>query len=129
MTDNIIDTLKFDENGLIPVITQDDKTNEVLMFAYMNKDSLKMSIEQKQAVYYSRSRQKLWHKGEKSGHIQHIKQIYADCDKDVILLKIKQTGDIACHTGRKSCFFNQLSDNNWIIVYDVIKNPHDIYKK
>lgn len=122
-----IKTLKFDENGLIPTITQDEKTGEVLMFAFMSTQSLILSIEKQQAVYYSRSRQKLWYKGEQSGHIQYIKQILTDCDKDVILLRVEQAGGITCHTGRRSCFFNALKNKQWQIITDVIKNPKEIY--
>ena len=100
--------LKFNNNGLIPTITQDYKTGEVLMLAWMNEKSLQLSIKKQQVVYYSRSRQQLWHKGATSGHYQNIKSIYADCDNDAILLKVEQVGAIACHTGSKSCFFNNL---------------------
>jgi len=93
----------------------------------MNKESLALTIEKQQAVYYSRSRKRLWFKGEESGHIQLIKDIYTDCDRDVILLKVEQVGGIACHTGRASCFFQKLDKNNWDTVADVIKNPKDIY--
>ena len=120
--------LKFDSHGLIPAIAQDVNTNKVLMFAWMNQESLQLSIKKKQAVYYSRSRQKLWHKGEESGHFQHIKQLLTDCDGDVILLKIIQQGDISCHTGRQSCFFQSLdNDKQWTVIADVIKSPHEIY--
>jgi phosphoribosyl-AMP cyclohydrolase len=124
---NALEHLKFDEQGLIPAIAQDCKTGEVLMFAWMNRESLKISIEKRRAVYYSRSRKKIWFKGEESGHTQLIKAIYADCDGDVILLKIEQVGDIACHTGRKSCFFQQLKNDTWHTVSDIIKDPKDIY--
>ena len=93
----------------------------------MNKESLALTIEKQQAVYYSRSRKRLWFKGEESGHIQIIKDIYTDCDRDVILLKVEQVGGIACHTGRASCFFQKLDKNSWDTVADVIKNPKDIY--
>ncbi|MDB2590384.1 phosphoribosyl-AMP cyclohydrolase [Candidatus Thioglobus sp.] len=122
-----LEQLKFDEQGLIPAIAQDHKTNEILMFAWMNKESLALTIEKQQAVYYSRSRKKLWFKGEESGHMQIIKDIYADCDCDVILLKVEQVGGIACHTGRASCFFQKLDDNNWQTISKAIKDPKDIY--
>ncbi|MDB3869355.1 phosphoribosyl-AMP cyclohydrolase [Candidatus Thioglobus sp.] len=124
---NALEQLNFDEQGLIPAIAQDHKTNEILMFAWMNKESLALTIEKQQAVYYSRSRKKLWFKGEESGHMQIIKDIYADCDSDVILLKVEQVGGIACHTGRASCFFQKLDDNNWQTISKAIKDPKDIY--
>jgi phosphoribosyl-AMP cyclohydrolase len=123
----VLEQVKFDDKGLIPVIAQDYKTGEILMFAWMNKQALSLTIEKQQAVYYSRSRKKLWFKGEESGHTQIIKNIYSDCDQDVILLKVEQVGGIACHTGRASCFFNKLDNNNWQITTDIIKNPKDIY--
>lgn len=126
-TMDALEQLKFDEQGLIPAIAQDHKTNEILMFAWMNKESLALTIEKQQAVYYSRSRKKLWFKGEESGHMQIIKDIYADCDCDVILLKVEQVGGIACHTGRASCFFEKLDDNNWQTISKAIKDPKDIY--
>ena len=104
-----IDILKFDEKGLIPVIAQDYKDGAVLMLAYMNKESLKKTLETKEMVYWSRSRKVLWHKGETSGHIQKVKGLYYDCDADAILAKIEQVEDIACHTGNRSCFFNKMA--------------------
>ncbi len=126
-----MDALKqvnIDDQGLIPAIAQDYKTGEILMFAWMNQEALSLTIEKQQAVYYSRSRKKLWFKGEESGHSQIIKEIYSDCDQDVILLKIEQIGGIACHTGRASCFFQKLDNNNWLTTADVIKDPKDIYE-
>lgn len=122
-----LEQTQFDSDGLIPAIAQDFETGEILMFAWMNKESLTLTIEKQQAVYYSRSRKKLWFKGEESGHTQLIKEIYTDCDNDVILLKVEQIGGIACHTGRKSCFFQRLKDSNWKNVAKVIKDPKDIY--
>ncbi|WP_369177487.1 phosphoribosyl-AMP cyclohydrolase [Candidatus Thiodubiliella endoseptemdiera] len=119
--------IQFDSDGLIPAIAQDFATGKILMFAWMNAESLALTIEKQQAVYYSRSRKKLWFKGEESGHTQLIKEIFTDCDNDVILLKVEQTGGIACHTGRKSCFFQKLEHNNWIAVEPVLKDPKDIY--
>ena len=107
---SFLDLLKYDQNGLIPCVAQDYETGEVLMVAYMNKDSLKDSIEKKLASYWSRSRQKYWVKGETSGNTQEIKEIRFDCDKDCILIKIKQNGDAACHTGMRSCFYLKLED-------------------
>ncbi len=118
---------QFDSDGLIPAIAQDFATGKILMFAWMNAESLALTIEKQQAVYYSRSRKKLWFKGEESGHTQLIKEIFTDCDNDVILLKVEQTGGIACHTGRKSCFFQKLEHNNWAAVEPVLKDPKDIY--
>lgn len=122
----ILDKIRFD-NGLIPTISQDYQTGEVLMFAFMSKESLKLSIETGKAVYFSRSRNKLWFKGEESGHEQIIKQIYSDCDNDVLLIKVEQIGGIACHTGRKSCFFNQLDKGSWKISSAILKDPKKIY--
>ncbi len=122
-----LEQVKFDDQGLIPAIAQDYQTGEILMFAWMNQEALSLTIEKQQAVYYSRSRQKLWFKGEESGHTQVIKEIYSDCDQDVILLKIEQIGGIACHTGRASCFFQKLDENNWRTMTEVIKCPKDIY--
>ncbi len=118
---------QFDSDGLIPAIAQDFATGKILMFAWMNAESLALTIEKQQVVYYSRSRKKLWFKGEESGHTQLIKEIFTDCDNDVILLKVEQTGGIACHTGRKSCFFQKLERNNWIAIDPVLKDPKDIY--
>ncbi|MFH1386502.1 MAG: phosphoribosyl-AMP cyclohydrolase [bacterium] len=100
--------IKFDANGLVPVIAQDYKDGAVLMLAYMNKESLQMTLDTKEMVYWSRSRKTLWHKGDTSGHIQKVKELYYDCDADAILAKIEQVGDCACHTGNRSCFFNKV---------------------
>ncbi len=122
-----IETIQFNESGIVPAIAQDSETGKILMMAWMNKEALALSIEQRRAVYYSRSRQKLWFKGEESGHVQEIVEIYTDCDQDVILLKVKQIGGIACHTGRANCFFNKLEGDKWVGVADVIKDPKQIY--
>jgi phosphoribosyl-AMP cyclohydrolase len=124
-----LDEIKWDENGLVPVIAQDYKTGKVLMFAWMNREALQFTNDTKQAVYFSRSRNKLWRKGEESGHTQKVHEIRVDCDEDVILLKIEQMGDIACHTGRNSCFFKKLENGSWNIDQPVLKNPEDIYKR
>ena len=121
------DTIQFNEKGLVPVITQDYSTNEILMMAWMNDEALSLSIKTNKAVYYSRSRNKLWFKGEKSGNYQDIVEIYTDCDQDVILLKVNQKGGIACHTGRANCFFNKLENNEWKSISEVIKDPKEIY--
>jgi phosphoribosyl-AMP cyclohydrolase len=125
---NWLDEINWDADGLVPVIAQDYKTGKVLMFAWMNREALLLTEDTKQAVYFSRSRNKLWRKGEESGHTQKVHEIRVDCDEDVILLKVEQMGDIACHTGRNSCFFKKLENGNWNIDQPVIKNPEDIYK-
>jgi phosphoribosyl-AMP cyclohydrolase len=123
-----ISHLKFDEHGLIPAIAQDYQTNKVLMVAWMNPQALMMTVARKQAVYFSRSRQQLWHKGEESGHTQTVHSVRTDCDGDVILLSVEQRCHIACHTGREACFFYELSDNaQWQIVEPVMKNPELMY--
>lgn len=123
-----LDEVTWDANGLVPVITQEHDTSRVLMFAWMNREALQLSSETKQAVYWSRSRNKLWRKGEESGHVQKIHEIRLDCDEDVVLLKVEQVGGIACHTGRHNCFFKILKDVNWVVDQPVIKNPDEIYK-
>ncbi|MCW8853925.1 MAG: phosphoribosyl-AMP cyclohydrolase [Gammaproteobacteria bacterium] len=123
-----LDEIKWTDDGLLPVIAQDDETGRVLMFAWMNRESLAMSVEKGEAVYYSRSRQKLWHKGEESGHTQKIKSMRLDCDADVMLISIEQTGGIACHTGRESCFYKEFANGQWHDVDAVIKDPKDIYE-
>jgi len=123
-----LDDVVWDEAGLVPAIAQDAVSGEVLMFAWMNREALAKTLELREAVYWSRSRRKLWHKGEESGHSQKVIEIRTDCDKDVILLRIEQTGGIACHTGRRSCFFNQLEAGQWRDVEPVLKDPKEIYK-
>ncbi len=123
-----LNAIKWDENGLVPAIAQDAETGEVLMFAWMNREALAKTAELGEAVYFSRSRRKLWHKGEESGHTQKVREIRTDCDSDVVLLKIDQTGGIACHTGRRSCFFNRLDGDEWSAVEEVLKDPKEIYK-
>jgi phosphoribosyl-AMP cyclohydrolase len=124
-----LDELTWDKDGLIPAIAQDAETGDVLMFAWMNRDALARTAETGEAVYFSRSRGKLWHKGEESGHTQKIREIRIDCDNDVVLLKIEQVGGIACHTGRRSCFFQKyFADGRWEAVEPVLKDPKEIYK-
>ena len=123
-----LNEVKWDEQGLVPVIAQDAATGEVLMFAWMNREALEKTAATGQAIYWSRSRRKLWHKGEESGHFQKVLEIRTDCDNDVVLLKIEQVGGIACHTGRRSCFFNKLEKNGWQDVEPVLKDPKEIYK-
>ena len=129
MTYKWLNDIKWDEQGLVPVIAQDAASGDVLMFAWMNRDALEQTIATGQAVYWSRSRRKLWHKGEESGHFQKVLEIRADCDRDVILMKIEQVGGIACHTGRRSCFFNKLDAGRWQDVEPVLKDPQEIYKR
>lgn len=127
---NWLDTVKFDEHGLVPAIAQDAETGRVLMVAWMNREALRLTAEKKEGVYWSRSRGRLWHKGEESGHIQKVREIRLDCDADVIILQIEQLGGIACHTGRESCFYRVLDDNGqWRTVDPVLKDPHAIYGK
>ncbi len=127
---NWLDTVKWDRDGLVPVIAQEQGSNEVLMFAWMNREALAATVARGQAVYWSRSRQRLWHKGEESGHFQQVHDIRLDCDADVVLLKVTQHGDppIACHTGRHSCFFQQLQGDAWQSAESVLKDPQAIYK-
>jgi len=123
-----LDGLKWNSDGLLPAIAQDRSSGEVLMLAWMNRAALQLSLEQSRAVYWSRSRQKLWFKGEESGHQQQIAEIRVDCDADVILLQVEQIGGIACHTGRRRCFFRVLRDGVWQIDEEIIKNPDEIYR-
>lgn len=122
-----LDEIKFDAHGLVPAIAQDVNTGRVLMVAWQNRDALLRTVALQQAVYYSRSRQKLWHKGEESGHFQQVKEIRLDCDGDVIILQIEQQGGIACHTGRQSCFYRRLTPEGWQIVDPTLKDPKNIY--
>lgn len=130
MTDDaLLAPVKWNEQGLVPAIAQDWQTGQVLMVAWMNKQALQRTVQRGEAVYWSRSRQKLWHKGESSGHQQRVKEIRLDCDSDVILLKVEQLGGIACHTGRNSCFYRQWRDGQWQSVEPVLKDPSTIYAK
>ena len=122
-----LDEVKWTADGLVPVIAQETGTGKVLMFAWMNRDSLTETVASGKAVYWSRSRQKLWRKGEESGHEQVVKEIYLDCDEDVILLEIEQLGGIACHTGRRSCFYRRFVQGQWQEAESVIKDPAAIY--
>lgn len=123
----LFDEIKWDDNGLVPAIAQDHKTGEVLMVAWMNREALELTIEKQQGVYWSRSRQKLWFKGEESGHVQRLQELRIDCDADVVLLQVEQLGGIACHTGRKRCFYRVYKDGEWVTDEDVIKDPSEIY--
>ena len=129
MSDQWLNEIAWDAQGLVPAIAQDAESGDVLMFAWMNRDSLLETARTGEAVYFSRSRNRLWHKGEESGHVQKVHEIRLDCDNDVILLKIDQHGGMACHTGRRSCFFSRLVDGQWTAVDPVLKDPKDIYKK
>jgi len=124
-----LNKVNWSEDGLVPAIAQDAENGDILMVAWMNRDALKQTVQLGEAVYWSRSRKKLWHKGEESGHTQKVKEIRLDCDEDVVLLKIEQVGGIACHTGRRSCFFQRLDKGKWVAVDPVLKDPHEIYKK
>ena len=121
--------IEWDDQGLIPVIVQDHETHKVLMFAWMNREALQKTMELRQAVYFSRSRRKLWFKGEESGHVQHVKSLRMDCDQDVLLLTVEQVGGIACHTGRNSCFFESFNFDSlaWEVTEPVLKDPALIY--
>jgi phosphoribosyl-AMP cyclohydrolase len=127
-----LNKVQWDEHGLVPVIAQEVGSNDVLMFAWMNREALAKTVELGEAVYWSRSRKKLWHKGEESGHTQKVHEIRLDCDEDVILLKVEQVEHIACHTGRHSCFFQKFEgdekDGEWQIIEPVLKPPESIYK-
>ena len=126
-----LDKIKYDDKGLVPVIAQEQSTGDVLMFAWMNREALELTAELKRAVYFSRSRNKLWFKGEESGHMQTVHDIRIDCDSDVVLLKVTQEGHdpgIACHTGRHSCFYQRLEGDTWQVCEPVLKDPESIYK-
>ena len=128
---NWLGTIKWDEKGLVPVITQEAASGDVLMFAWMNREALEKTAELGRAVYFSRSRGRLWFKGEESGHVQTVHEIRIDCDSDVVLLKVTQLGHepgIACHTGRHSCFFSLYKEGQWVVTEPVLKDPESIYK-
>ncbi|MDR0737203.1 MAG: phosphoribosyl-AMP cyclohydrolase [Zoogloeaceae bacterium] len=124
---SVLDILQWDENGLIPVIAQEAGTGRVLMLAWMNHAALQRSAREGVAVYWSRSRQRLWKKGEESGHVQRIRAMRVDCDGDALLLLVEQQGGIACHTGRESCFFRELAGEGWQCIDPILKDPKDIY--
>ena len=128
---NWLDAVRWDRDGLVPVIAQEVGSNDVLMFAFMNREALAKTAASGHAVYWSRSRQRLWHKGEESGHVQQVQEIRLDCDKDVVLLKVTQLGhdpSIACHTGRHACFYRKLVGDEWKSVEPVLKDPQSIYR-
>ena len=128
MSEQWLDEIKWTPDGFVPVIAQEQGSGRVLMFAWANRDALRLTAETGRAVYWSRSRGKLWHKGEESGHQQVVSEIRLDCDNDVVLLTVEQRGGIACHTGRHSCFYQRLQDQRWVAVEPVLKDPAKIYK-
>lgn len=122
-----LDEVKWDESGLIPAIAQDHQSGRILMMAWMNREALQLTVQEQRAIYYSRSRQQLWRKGESSGHVQQLHEVRLDCDADVIVLQVEQKGGIACHTGRESCFYRVYENGQWRTVDEVIKDPSEIY--
>jgi phosphoribosyl-AMP cyclohydrolase len=128
-TESLLADIKWDAKGLVPAIAQDWESGEVLMLAWMNKDSLALTIAEGRAIYWSRSRNALWRKGEESGHVQRLKELRLDCDNDTVLIKVEQIGGIACHTGRRHCFYQLLEDGSWKSTEAVVKEPEDIYGK
>jgi len=129
MSDDWLDAIKWTSDGLVPAIAQNAQDGAVLMVAWMNREALSLTASGGKAVYWSRSRQKLWRKGEESGHEQVVREIRLDCDNDVIMLQVEQRGGIACHTGRRSCFFQRLEGEHWVTIEPVLKDPRDIYNK
>ncbi|MDH4325534.1 MAG: phosphoribosyl-AMP cyclohydrolase [Betaproteobacteria bacterium] len=123
-----LDEVPWNREGLITAVAQDAATGRILMVAWMNREALQQTAERKEAVYWSRSRKKLWHKGEESGHVQKLQELRLDCDADAVLLKVEQVAGIACHTGRESCFFRRLEDGRWVSTDPVLKDPKLIYK-
>jgi phosphoribosyl-AMP cyclohydrolase len=129
MNDNWLDKVNWAQDGLVPAVAQDAASGRVLTLAWMNREALRRTAETGEAHYWSRSRGKLWHKGEESGHVQTVRSIRLDCDEDVILLEVEQGGGIACHTGRASCFFRKLDGGEWVATDPVLKDPGEIYRK
>lgn len=129
MKENWLDKISWPDNGLIPAIAQDYKSGRVLMLAWMNREALQSTLRENRAVYWSRSRQKLWRKGEESGNVQKLHEIRLDCDNDTLLLLVEQLGGIACHTGRESCFYKRLEDDIWEPKDPVLRNPKDMYSR
>ena len=125
--ESMLDTLKWNSDGLIPAIAQEHDTGKVLMVAWMNREALQLTIEEKRAIYFSRSRQKLWRKGEESGHVQILKEIRIDCDRDVVLMQVEQIGGIACHTGRHNCFYQKFEGDEWVEIDPILKDADEIY--
>ena len=129
MSETWLNKVNWSVDGLVTAVAQDVSTGRVLMVAWMDRDALKLTQQKGEAVYWSRSRKKLWHKGEESGHVQKVKEIRLDCDGDVILLQVEQQGGIACHTGRESCFYSRLEQGKWVEVDAVLKSPDEIYPR
>ena len=129
MSDSWLDAIKWDVNGLVPAIAQDAATGKVLMLAWMNREALAATVAEGRAVYWSRSRQRLWRKGEESGHVQRLRDLRLDCDNDAVLLFVEQQGGIACHTGRERCFYQRLEQDRWLSVEPVVKSEQQIYGK
>ncbi|MDX9874507.1 MAG: phosphoribosyl-AMP cyclohydrolase [Spongiibacteraceae bacterium] len=127
MTDNLITAIRWDDRGLVPAIAQDAATGDILMVAWMNAEALQLTVSEGRAIYWSRSRGKLWRKGEESGHVQRLVELRLDCDGDVVLLRVEQIGGIACHTGRRSCFYRVWREGDWQITEPVLKAPDEIY--
>ena len=128
MSGDGFERVKWNADGLVPAIAQDAASGMVLMLAWMNREALRATVESGNAIYWSRSRRKLWRKGEESGHVQKVREIRLDCDEDAILLRVEQVGGIACHTGRQHCFFRRYQDGDWLEVEPVIKDPREMYK-
>lgn len=129
MSDAWLDRIKWQQDGLVPVVAQEAGSGRVLTVAWMNREALGQTVQSGEAHYWSRSRRKLWRKGEESGHVQKVKSVRLDCDEDVVLLEVEQAGGIACHTGRHSCFFQRLEGGRWVVTDPVLKDPRDIYKR
>ena len=129
MSDAWLDRIKWQQDGLVPVVAQEAGSGRVLTVAWMNREALGRTVQSGEAPYWSRSRRKLWRKGEESGHVQKVKSVRLDCDEDVVLLEVEQAGGIACHTGRHSCFFQRLECGRWVVTDPVLKDPKDIYKR
>lgn len=125
---SFLDQVAWNSDGLVPAIAQDAESGQILMVAWMNREALELSVSESRAVYWSRSRQKLWRKGEESGNVQLLKELRLDCDNDVIMMQVEQLGGIACHTGRVSCFYSVLRDGQWQAVDAVVKDPKEIYQ-
>jgi len=130
MQSDWLEAIAWDERGLVPVIAQDWENGAILMQAFVNREALQLAAQENRAIYWSRSKQRLWRKGEESGHVQILHAIYLDCDNDSLIYKVEQLGGIACHTGRQSCYFRRLDDKyNWEVVADPLRDPTDIYTK
>ena len=129
MSADWLESVKWNADGLVPVIAQDASSGRVLMLAWMNREALRATLDPGSAVYWSRSRGRLWRKGEESGHVQKVREMRLDCDEDALLLRVEQLGGIACHTGRERCFFRRYENGNWVETDPVIKDPKDIYRK